>query len=235
MSYHARVRALVVAVAIVGIGRNAGALHAEPFPGWRATGDLALDLRGSAGAAGAAEVGPGLRATVGRPWLAFAGGIDLRAGGGVHGGFALDAALFPIGITLFHGAPVSLRIVGGVGVGGVSGHLPFAARLPVEAEVELHPLRALELSAWAEVAYALRDARAGGAADAPFGDELIVGATIRVGRGARESQFHWSNGWRVGATITERLHERSVGVVIGWGIDLSGGAERDRDREPVPE
>ncbi|HTJ43197.1 MAG TPA: hypothetical protein VL463_13925 [Kofleriaceae bacterium] len=212
--------------------------HADEFEGWRATGDLALDLRANAGAAGAAEVGPGLRATIGKPWLSYAAGIDVRAGGGVHGGFALDTALYPIGISLFEGSPVSFRIVGGVGVGGVSGHLPFAARIPVEAELEIHPVRVIELSAWGECAFVARDARDHGAADALFGDELTLGATIRVGRGAHQSQWHWSNGWRLGATMTERVGERAYGLVIGWGIDLSGGGEHgggSDDDDVMPE
>jgi hypothetical protein len=226
-----------IAIVVVVLGA-ARAAHADPWGSFRATGDLALDLRASAGAAGAALVGPGLRATAGKKWLAYAIGIDVRAGGGVHGGFAFDTTLYPIGISIGHGAPVSARVVGGVGAGGVTGHLPIAARFPVEAELEIHPIRALELSAWAEVAYALRTARASGAPDAPWGDELTLGATIRIGHAARESEFHWSNGWRVGGTFTERVGEKVYGVVVGWGIDLSGGpvdsgaGERDRDAEP---
>jgi hypothetical protein len=189
----------------------------------RATGDLALDARATRGAAGSVEVGPGLRATAGRRALAYAIGLDLRAGGGLHGGFALDAALLPVGVSIFHGAPASLRVVTGVGVGGVTGHLPFAARFPVEAELEVHPWHALELSAWAETAWVARDARHDGASDAPFGDELTLGATVRLGRGKREEYFDWSNGWRLGAMLTERLGEHRLGLVLGWGIDLSGG------------
>ncbi len=211
----------LVAIGLVLAGAPAAA---DPFSGWRATGDLALDLRGSEGDAGAVEAGPALRATAGKTWLAYALGLDASAGGGVHGGFAFDTALYPIGVSLFHGAPASFRVVAGVGVGGVTGgHLPIAARFPIEAELELHPVRALELSAWAEVAWALADARDGGARDAPFGDELTLGAAIRVGGGRRERHWGWSNGWRVGATLTERVGERAWGLVVGYGIDISGG------------
>jgi hypothetical protein len=226
VSYHARVRRSGIAIAVMLASSQA---RAEPFAGWRATGDLALDLRAIAGAAGDVEVGPGLRATAGKRWLAYAIGLDVRAGGGVHGGFAFDTTLYPIGVSILHGAPVSLRVVGGVGAGGVTGRLPIAARFPVEAELEVHPAKQLELSAWAEVAYALRTARAGGAPDAPWGDELTLGATIRVGRGAHESEFAWSNGWRLGGTFTERVGEKVYGLVIGWGIDISGGPMSDYD------
>ena len=230
MSYHAGVRGPGIVLVVVAL---AGAARADEYAGMRASGDLALDLREQDGATGDVIVGPGLRGTIGKAWIGYAAGIDLRAGGGLHGGFALDTALYPIGLTLFHGAPVSARFVIGVGTSAVTGSLPWAATFPIEGEIELHPIGALELSGWAMVTTVAGHAREGGAPDAPFGDELTIGATVRVGRHAHEDFWRWSNGWRLGATYTERLHEKRWGLVIGWGIDLAAGAMHDR--EPVPE
>lgn len=193
----------------------------------RYTADLTLEARGVDGAAGAIDAGPSLRATAGSPWLAYAVGLDVRPGGGRRGGFAFGAALYPIGVAIGAGAPVSARVVAGLGTDGVTGHVPFTARLPVEAEVELHPIRAVELTLWCEVAWVTATRRAHGAVDLGIGDELTAGAALRIGRGKRErEQWHWSNGWRVGAMVQERLGARMWGLTLGYGIDIAFGPIR---------
>src|SRR5262249_41958880 len=147
VSYHAGVRAPGIAIVVLVLA--AGVARGDEFAGMRASGDLALDLREQDGATGYVIVGPGLRGTVGESWLGYAAGLDLRAGGGLHGGFALDTALYPLGVTFFHGSPVSVRFVAGVGTSAVTGSLPWAATFPVEGELEVHPIGPLEVSAWA--------------------------------------------------------------------------------------
>lgn len=217
-------RAAILLGAVL-VGRAAPA--AAGFEELRYTADLVLESRGVDGAAGALDFGPSLRATAGTRWLAYAVGLDVRPGGGRHGGFAFGAALFPVGLAIAAGAPVSARVVAGIGTDGVTGHVPFSARFPVEAELELHPIRALELTLWAEAAWVTADRRARGATDG-VGDEVAAGATLRLGRGKRErQQWHWSNGWRVGVMVQERLGARTWGLTLGYGIDVSFGPIRD--------
>ncbi|MCE9578375.1 MAG: hypothetical protein K8W52_34930 [Deltaproteobacteria bacterium] len=196
------------------------------FEKYRYTADLTLEARGVDGAAGAIDAGPSLRATAGTRWLAYAIGLDVRPGGGRHGGFAFGAAFYPVGIALGAGAPVSARVVAGIGTDGVTGHVPFTARFPVEAELELHPIRAIELTLWCEAAWVTADRRAHGAIDG-IGDEVTAGAALRIGRGKRErQQWHWSNGWRVGVMVQERVGERAWGLTLGYGIDVAFGPIR---------
>jgi hypothetical protein len=197
--------------------------------------DLQVSQRDDPAAAGGLEqtglAGVGMRFYGGKRVGLFAG-LDARFGAGAQGGFAYDAAFLPVGGGVQLGPTLLFGVASGVAVSGVTDHVGFAVELPVEARLLLSLGHHVQLTTWGRVGWiAGEDARQSGSENAPLGDELRAGATIRFGRGdTRRRTERWGNGIYVGVTYGERLMTREVGLVIGYGI--TDGFYPQRRREP---
>jgi hypothetical protein len=160
--------------------------------------------------------------------LALHAGVDLAAGGTIHGGgFAYDVALFPIGLAWRFFETSFLTLSPGVGASGATGVLDDAATFPLEARLEVG--RGIRVLARARLTYlAAAPMREGGAR---FGDELEGMLGLRFGSGYDDYGFPTGNGYFIGASYKEQLGTRFVGVVIGYSIDMGTRRKPRRSRD----
>lgn len=212
----------------------AGTAHA----GWRdfqhAQGgaDLHYELSGfhtqdkmAEGPRDAVLAGARLHGFIGGERLGYHVGLDLAAGGTIHGGgFAYDVSVFPVGLALRLFDTSWVTLGAGVGASGATGVLDDATTLPLEARFEVgRGIRVLG-RARATYLFATDSARQGGAR---FGDELEAMLAVRLGTAYNDYGFPTGNGYFVGATYKEALGAHFVGAVIGYSIDM---ATRRRSR-----
>lgn len=177
----------------------------EPAPG--------TDLRDTAGA------GVAVRGVAGGR-VGAAIGVDLGGGAGLQGGFAYHAALRPLGVGLHIGRLASFAVTGGAAIDGVTEHVDFAVRWPLEATLTIEIGDHLHLDGWAELAWiSAAGERQSGSESAPFGDELTCGVAVRVGRGETWRLVRWGNGYFIGGTYAELLGVRRVGLMFGYGLN----------------
>jgi alpha-beta hydrolase superfamily lysophospholipase len=205
------------------------AAHFEPPPTGRLGGDrpasaamVELDARGehiasnagttsTTGTGDASGATAGLRLRIIRGGaLAYAAGVDLRAGYLAGARYELDGHL--LGLATRSGA-ATISLTAGVGIGGLRG--AGATHLPVELAVEA-PLGPTRLLARAGLGWRLGGARY---ADDAFGlaDELTALAGLRIGR----DRGYWST-VRAGAGPFLAITYRNLGGDDVWGIALGG-------------
>lgn len=198
--------------------------------GWRGGGSLALDLRyaeltpKAGDPVRAVTAGPRVRAAAGKSALALAAGLDLHMGATGGGHFAYEVLVLPAGLALQLGRSARIGAVAGLGTSGITGGvLPIGFLLPVESFAELSLGDHVRVAAWGratEVAGA--EEREDGAEDAPFGDELEIGATLRWDRRREDWRYVAGNGYQLGALYGQEEGTHIVGVVIGYSLDASG-------------
>ena len=211
---------------------------AAQMGGWQGGGSAALDIEGDrsealaadGAAAGEAErvetltFNESVRAVAGKGAVGVAAAVSLRLGGARPAGFVYDLSLLPVGLGLSLGQRTRLGVVAGAGLSGVTGSLPFGWTFPVEGFAETSLGDHVRVAAWAEVTeVAGAGAREGGAADAPWGDELALGATLRWDRRRDRWGMTGGNGYQVGAVVRERAGLTWWGVVLGYSLDAGGG------------
>lgn len=199
--------------------------------GWRGGGSLALDVRYSeltpdeGDPVRAVTAGPRLRAAAGKSALSLAAGLDLHMGATGGGHVAYEALILPLGVALQLGRSARIGALAGIGTSGITGGvLPIGCALPVEAFAEVSLGAHLRAAAWgraSEIAGA--DGRDDGAADAPFGDELEVGATLRWDRRREDWRYVAGNGYQLGGLYGQAAGAHIVGVVVGYSLDAAGG------------
>lgn len=218
-----RIAALLVALAALPAAARAD--------GWRGGGSLALDVRASEIAPDtgdpirAVTAGPRVRVAAGKSALALAGGLDLHLGATGGGHLAYELLGFPLGIGLQLGRSARLGAVAGAGTSGITGGaLPIALALPVEAFVELSAGDHLRLAAWGRATeLAGAASREEGAEDAPFGDEIEIGATLRWDRRRADSRYVAGNGYQLGAFYGQAAGGEIAGILVGYSLDAAGG------------
>jgi hypothetical protein len=161
--------------------------------------------------------GARLHGFLGGKRIGFHIGLDLAAGGTVHGGgFAYDVALFPIGAALRFADTSFVTIGAGVGASGATATIDDAATFPVEARFELG--RGIRVLGRARATFVTAsDSRQDGAR---FADELEAMLAVRLGRAYTDWGFPTGNGYFVGATYREALDAKFAGLVIGYSIDM---------------
>lgn len=228
---------LAVLAAAGAFGLGEGRARAQ-MGGWSAGGSAALELEGDrsesfavdAGAPGEAErietltFGEAVRAVGGKGPVGVAAAVSLRLGGARPAGFVYDLSLLPVGLGVSLGQRTRLAVVVGAGLSGVTGSLPFAWTFPVEGFAETSLGDHVRLAAWAEVTEVVgAEARVGGAPDAPWGDELALGATLRWDRRRDRWGMSGGNGYEVGAVVRERTGLTWWGLVLGYSLDAGGG------------
>jgi hypothetical protein len=155
-------------------------------------------------------------------------GLDLGAGGTIHGGgFAYDVSLFPIGLALRFFETSFLTVSPGVGASGATGVMDDAATFPMEARLEVG--RGVRMLARARASFvAGAPMREDGAR---FGDELEGMLGLRIGNAYDEYGFPTGNGYFVGASYREQLGTRFLGLVIGYSIDAGTRRRERRDSD----
>lgn len=218
-------RALLILVALSGVA------HAD----WRSAqggAQLHYELSGfhareeMTGPRDVVLAGARLHGHLGGARLAYHVGLDLAAGGTIHGGgFAYDVSIFPVGAALRFFDTSFITLGAGVGASGATAVLDDAATFPLEARVELG--RGIRVLGRARATYLLAaDARQGGAR---FADELEAMLAVRLGTAYDEYGFPTGNGYFVGATCKEALGAQFFGAIIGYSID-AGTRQRSRQR-----
>lgn len=217
---------LVASIILAGAADPALAQH-----GWRFTGDLEIDARyfrldapdTAAQPPDAVLAGFSIVGFAGKKAVGYAAAFDARVGAGLDGGFAYEFALHPVGmgITIAHVA--RLLTTFGLGLDGITGHIPVGMRFPLRTTLHLELGRRVHLAGYAQTAWiSFADAREDGAESAPFGDELTVGGYLRIGKGDDQyGQMHWGNGYLVGAAYQERLGASQLMFTIGYGIGMT--------------
>lgn len=165
-----------------------------------------------------------LHGYIGGKRLGYHLGLDLAAGGTIHGGgFAYDVSIFPVGAALRFFDTSFITLGAGVGASGATGTLDDAATFPLEARIELG--RGIRVLARARATYLLAaDSRQSGAR---FADELEGMLALRLGTAYDEYGFPTGNGYFVGATYKEALGAQFFGAIIGYSID-AGTRRRSR-------
>ncbi len=199
--------------------------------GWRGGGSLALDLRYAEMAPEAGDpvravtAGPRVRAAAGKSALALAAGLDLHMGATGGGHFAYEVLILPLGVALQIGRSARLGAVAGAGTSGITGGaLPIAWALPVEMFAEVSLGGHLRAAAWGRATeLAGAEGREGGAEDAPFGDEIEIGATLRWDRRRESWSYVAGNGYQLGALYGQVAGARVLGLVLGYSLDAAGG------------
>ena len=197
---------------------------------WRGGGSLALDLRyaqyevDDAVVTRALTGGPRARAAVGTSALALAAGVDLGLGASGDGDLVYRVALLPIGAALQLGRTARLGFVAGGAIAGITGGtLPIAFALPVEAFAEISLGDHVRSAAWGRASPLYgSDRRQAGAPDAPFGDELEIGLTLRWDRRRSEHGFASGNGYQLGATYGQEAGADVLGLLFGYSLDAAG-------------
>ncbi len=222
----------------------AAAQFGRPFSGLRAGANIMLDARYArtdspsmvSELADTLTAGLRVRAYAGKS-IGYMAGIDAHFGAGLQGGFSYDANLLPIGLAVPIGKFALIGIVAGVGVNGVTEHVPFALQFPVEVTVDLQLGSHLHLGGWASTRWiAASESRVGGSDAAPFGDELELAAVLRVGRAGKRRINWWANGYYIGGTYNERMGTRFMGAIFGFSVDMGVRAptRRRRSRPHMP-
>ncbi len=199
--------------------------------GWRGSGSLALDLRGWQMEAEGGErtravtAGPRVRAVGGKSALGLAAGVDLELGATGDGDFAYQVAVLPLGAGLLLGRSAVIGLVAGAGTSGIAGGtLPIAFALPVESFAEVSLGSHLRAAAWGRVVALFgSDRRQSGAGDAPFGDELEIGLTLRWDRRRSDWRYASGNGYQLGAAYGQAAGAEVVSVLLGYSLDAAGG------------
>jgi hypothetical protein len=170
--------------------------------------------------------GARLHGFLGGKSLGYHIGLDLAAGGTMHGGgFAYDVALFPVGVALRFADTSFITLGAGVGASGATATIDDAATFPVEARFEIG--RGIRVLGRARATFvAASDSRQDGAR---FADELEAMLALRIGRAYTDWGFPTGNGYFVGATYREAQGAKFAGLVIGYSIDMGS------PRRPIEE
>jgi hypothetical protein len=152
--------------------------------------------------------------------VGFAAGMDWELGGGFSGGFLYDLRLL-FGLGTAVGRFLSLGLVTGAGIGGVTGdHIPFGVELPVEAFAAFELGDYARATAWGRSGWILAsDARQRGSDIAPFGDEFASGLSVLVGEPSG-SYSPERTGLVLGGAYRELLGTHAVEVSLGFGASF---------------
>lgn len=198
--------------------RDYGAAMAQMFAG-------VARVRRPADAGGLAErvtVGLQGRAVYAKRHLGYAVGSDLELGMGFPAGFAYGFHVYPAGIAWTIGPTGYIALLGGVGVSGVTARVPGGLELPVEARAELDAGSRVRLGLHATTIWVPRVSERRGGSMLPFGDELVLGTFVRVGRTRTSSFGTMGRGHFLGLERHEVMRTYWLGLSYGVEIDFGG-------------
>ncbi len=163
------------------------------------------------------DVGLAGRGFAAKGALGLAVGFDVHMGGGLDGGFAHEANLYPLGYGVKLGRWGFVGAVTGVGVSGVTGRIPFGWQLPLETFVELDLGKRFHLA----VASSYRWIGAADERQTEHGitpDEHTMRVDLRFNRQHNRHGFAAGNGYYVGFYSVERMDETFYGIAIGYSL-----------------
>jgi len=199
----------------------------ERMSDWRAGGALAYDVGYRRAVDGTPPVDGVITGSLKARGFAaparagYAFGFDLAAGGSHPRGFAWRGVFYPVGLGTRLGRHGLAGVVGGVGGSGITGRIPAALELPVEAFATLRLGGRTAVALWVQPAWLpWSDGRDGGAPDAGFTDELRAGLTFRAGRAYHQYGTSSGNGYHLGLLFAEDSGARYVGVTVGYDLDI---------------
>jgi len=152
-------------------------------------------------------------------WLGPAAGLDFELGvAASSAGFVHGFRLEPVGLGLVLGKIGFLTVIGGAGFGGITGHGPTTLEVPASARLVLDASSRVRLLFDARILWAFSHVRDDGAPHAPFGDEMRLGAGMRIGQSWADSRFHDAGGYFFRLEHSERFGAAYIGIAIGWEL-----------------
>ena len=192
------------------------------------TFDAALDARyrrfrrpaSPAGLRDLVLVGAAVRGAVGGEAVGYRAGLDTHLGAAWQGGFAYDASLLPVGIAAPLSSPLRFGLSGGVGLNGVTSHLPASMLLPAELVLHADLGYLFAVEGWVRAAWATASSRQGPPGRVASVDDLETGLLLRFGKAGTCCGMHWGNGTFVAASYGERVGIPLVSVSIGHSLDF---------------
>jgi hypothetical protein len=209
---------------------SATTADAQSFRNWRGSMGLRMDANYSrvdspeltGGTEDIVLAGFSLRAFGSKAPIGYLGGVDMHFGGGIQGGFAYEASLSLLGVGVQVGHWLTFGAIIGAGVDGVTQNIDFAVQFPAEVMIDLALGKRVHLAAWGTGKWLTSsDARQDGSENISAFDEVRAGVALRVGKGFRDGQQGWGNGYFIGAQYGERLGTTYVGAIFGFGINMS--------------
>jgi hypothetical protein len=230
-------KVLVVVATLCGL---AGTAEAQNFDFWRNI-QWAVDLDLSATYAGNLEDWDvdgaeklhhvagniDLRGLGGKSWWALAAQLDVEVGFEIPGAFVYGMHFSPLGFAVRFGERSYLGVVGGVGFGHVTGRVPFAMEMPVDAFLGLDLGSWIRFEAMARAIYTPGcELREKGSETFTFADE----AELRVGFAIGKREHDFGTAWSDGTYVGFFAKEQGGGRIIGIMVSLSGnGASVERE------
>jgi len=171
------------------------------------------------------DAGLGGRGFAGKGAAGIAVGFDVHMGGGLDGGFAHEANLYPLGYGVKLGTWGFVGAVTGVGVSGVTDRIPFGWQLPVETFVEFDLGKRFHLN----VASSYRWIGAADERQTEHGatpDEHTMRMDLRFNRQHNRYGFAAGNGYYVGFYSVDRMDETFYGIAIGYAVHTISSGHR---------
>ena len=194
-------------------GLGTGAMHLDFLH--------ARDPERLAGLSDYAIAGLSFRAVYGKRF-GYAAGLDLALGGGSAPGFALDAALFPVGGAVMFGPSGCFGVRLGVGASGVTDRIPITLVLPAEARLEFDVWRGARFTFSAGLAWTpVSDERREGTSMVPFADETSLAITARLGKTFPDFGATLGRGPFLRLERREQRHTVLFGLSIGYEVDMA--------------
>jgi hypothetical protein len=158
--------------------------------------------------------------------------VDCHVGAGAQGGFVYELDLLPLGLAYRIGDWFLIGTNIGLGVSGVTRHVPFAMQVPLEAIVDVDLGRRIHISAWGRGKWiSVADGRSDGSESISWVDETDAAVALRLGKGKTRYRNRWGNGYFIAGTVSEQLGTRSYGVILGYAITTAFRPKR-RNRRP---
>jgi hypothetical protein len=152
--------------------------------------------------------------------LGYGFGADFDLGMGFPGSFAYAIHVYPAGIAWTIGSTGYVGVFGGIGGSGVTARVPGAFELPLEAraEIDAGPVR---FGLRAQISWIPWTSERRGGSVLPFGDELVLGSFVRIGR----TQHTWSGSMGRGHFFGLERHEvmGTYWIGLGFGVEIDFG------------
>lgn len=205
-------------------------VHAERPPDFHVPGLLVARAYGEVAAVARPEQagnlhqlvtsGVQVRGSLSNTHPSLGGGLDLAGGVGFPASFMYLARIYPAGLVVPFGNTGYFGVFGGAGISGVTQHVTGGLEVPVEAVLDVEVRERLRLGFRTSLAWVPYIKNRNEHQHVPFGDELTVGAIVRIGRNAAAPSGSWSRGRFFSLERHEVMNSYWLGVGFGTEIAL---------------